>query len=106
MRVVQDPVSPLFQTGRGVTTGNLFKSCQLAEYLLTQNLTLTVTLKQKRPDILNIFMRGKRREILSSLILFTLTLVPKKNTTVTLLSSQLHHKARSSNQRIFHTTIQ
>jgi hypothetical protein len=64
-------VSPLFGTGRGVTTDNFFTICQLAEYLLTQNLTLTRTMRKNKPDIPKIFVIGKGREVFSSLLGFS-----------------------------------
>jgi hypothetical protein len=98
MRVVRDLACPLFSTGRGVTTDNFFTSCQLAEYLLTQNLSLTRTTRKHNPDIPKILVNGKGREVFSSLFVFdgNLTLTsyaPRKNNTVILLSSQHYDKS-------------
>jgi hypothetical protein len=40
VRVVHELVSPLLSTAKGSATDNFSTSCQLAEYLLAQNLTL------------------------------------------------------------------
>jgi hypothetical protein len=50
-RVVCDLMEPLFGTGRGVTTDNFFTSVPTAEYLLQKNITMTGTLRAKKPDI-------------------------------------------------------
>jgi hypothetical protein len=110
MRVVRDLEFPLFGTGRGVTTDNFFTSCQLAEYLLTRNLTLTGTMRNNKPDIPKIFINGKEREVFSSLFRFdgNLTLtsyVPRKNDTDILLSSQHHDKSCMGESQAFKPAI-
>ncbi|XP_071784707.1 piggyBac transposable element-derived protein 4-like [Asterias amurensis] len=99
-RVVLDMVRPLFKTGRNITTDNHFTSCELAEELLQEDLTLLGTIKGLRREVPDAFKleASKKREARSSKFLFAgpLTLVsyvPRKNKSVLLLSSMHHDSA-------------
>ena len=92
-RVVCDMMEPLFGTGRSVTTDNFFTSVPTAEFLLQKNITMTGTLRKKKPDIPAVMEVAKGRDILSSKFIFSdglavVSYVPKKNKTVRVLSSQ------------------
>lgn len=92
-RVVNDLVSPLFGTGRGVTTDNFFTSTSLAEHLLSKNITLLGTVRKNKPDTPKELNVTKQRPIYSSEFVFSdkITMVaytPKKNKLVHLLSTQ------------------
>ena len=58
-RVVCDLMEPLFGTGRGVTTDNFFPSVPTAEFLLQKNITMTGTLRAKKPDIASMMEAAK-----------------------------------------------
>jgi len=47
LRVVKVMVCHMYGTGRGVTSNNFFTSCELANFLLTKNMTLIGTLKEE-----------------------------------------------------------
>lgn len=92
-RVVRDLTKPFFGSGRGVTTDNFFTSVQTAEFLLQKNVTMTGTLRVKKPDIPVMMETAKYRDLLSSIFIFSegvavVSYVPKKNKTVRVLSTQ------------------
>ena len=92
-RVVCDMMKPLFGTGRSVTTDNFFTSVPTAELLLKKKITMTGTLRAKKPDIPAVMEIAKGRDILSSKFIFSdglavVSYVPKKKKTVRVLSSQ------------------
>ena len=86
-------MEPLFGTGRSVTTDNFFTSVLTAEFLLQKNITMTGTLRIKKPDIPAVMEAAKGRDVLSSKFIFSdklavISYVPKKNKAVRVLSSQ------------------
>jgi hypothetical protein len=92
-RVVCDLMEPLFGTVRGVTTDNLLTSVSTAEILLQKNITMTGTLRAKKPDIPAMMEAAKGRDLLSSKFIFSdglavVSYIPKKNKTVRVLSTQ------------------
>ena len=96
LRVVKDTVCHVYVIRRGVTADNFFTSCascELANFLLTQNMRVVGTLRKNKPEIPGLFHSGKQGDVHSSIFDFTsdLTLVsyvPATNNTVILLSSQ------------------
>ena len=91
--VVCDLMETLFGTGRGMTTDNFFTSVPTAEFLLRKNITMTGTLRTKKPDIPAMMEAAKGRDLLSSRFIFSdglavVSYVPKKNKTVRVLSTQ------------------
>jgi len=60
----------MYGTGRGVTKDNFFTSCELANFLLTKNMTLVGTLRKNKPEIPSLFLSGKQREVFSSIFGF------------------------------------
>ena len=88
-------VCHMYGTGRGGTTGNLFTSCELANILLSKNMTVVGTRRKNKPEIPALFPCGKQRDVHFYIFGFTndLTLVSyvlARNKTVILLSSQHH----------------
>jgi hypothetical protein len=69
--VVCDLMEPLFGNGRGVTTDNFFLSVPTAEFLLQKNITMTGTLRAKKPDIPAMMEAAKGRDRLSSKFIFS-----------------------------------
>ena len=63
LQVVKDMVRHLHGTGRGVTTDNLFTSCELANLLLTKNMAVVVTLRKTKPEIPALYLSGKNKEM-------------------------------------------
>ena len=95
LRVVTDMVYHMYGTGTGVTTDNLFTSCELAKFFLSKNMTVVGTLRKNKPEIPALFLSGKQRNVHSSIFGVTndLTLVsyvPARNKTVILHSSKHH----------------
>jgi hypothetical protein len=60
----------MYGTGRGVTSDHFFASCELANFLLTKNMTLVGTLSKNKPGIPSLFLRGNQREVFSSIFSF------------------------------------
>jgi hypothetical protein len=91
--VVKDMVCHLYGTRRGVTTDNFFTRCKQTNFFLTEYMTVVGTLRKNKPEILALFLSGKRqRDVHSSIFGFTsdLTLVsyvPARHKTVILF----HH---------------
>ena len=90
----KDMVCHMYGTGRDVTI-DFFTSCELANFLLSKNMTVFETLRKNTPEIPALFLSGKQRTAYSSIFGFTyyLTLVsyiPARNKTVILFSSQHH----------------
>ena len=52
--------------GRSVTNDIFFTSCELANFLVTRNMTLVGTLRKHKPEIPSLFLSGKQREVFSS----------------------------------------
>ncbi len=84
-RVVNDLVRPYYGTGRNVTCDNYFTSKGLAEYLLTQRLTIVGTIRGNRHEVPQNMCKEntKCREVGSSRFLFTdkmtlVSYVPRK----------------------------
>jgi hypothetical protein len=48
--VVKDMVCHTYGAGRGVTIDNFFTSCELANFLLSKNMTAVGTLRKNRPE--------------------------------------------------------
>lgn len=89
-------VRPFYGTGIGVTTDNFFTSIPLANAPLENNNTLTGTIRKNKREIPKEFSNSRDREELSILFGFSdnltlLSYVPKKNTTVTLLTNEFHN---------------
>ena len=94
-RVVRDLATPVYGSGRNITTDNFFTSHALAKFLLGQNLTLLGTVRKTRKELPNEFVL-KKRKAFESIFAFTedTTLVsyaPKTDKTVVLLST-MHNK--------------
>nr|CAH7759096.1 unnamed protein product [Callosobruchus chinensis] len=91
-RVVSDLVVPYHGSWRGITTDNFFSSVSLANYLLTNKLTLVGTIRKNKPDTPP-QLKLPSRPVESSMFAFTkdLTMVsyiPKKKRMVHVISSQ------------------
>ena len=69
--VVKDMVCYMYGTRRGVTTDNFFTSCELANFILTKNMTLVGTLRKNKPEISALFLSGKQREVCCSVVPLT-----------------------------------
>ncbi|XP_069178889.1 piggyBac transposable element-derived protein 4 isoform X2 [Procambarus clarkii] len=98
-RVVHDLIATIENTGRNVTTGNLFTDFSLAKSLLDKNLTLLGTLRRNKPEIPSSFKRSKGRKIYSTEFGFSkeervmiCSYVPKKGKAVLMLSSMHFNK--------------
>lgn len=92
-RVVKDLMTPLFNTGRGVTTDNFFTSAPLAEELLAKKITILGTVRKNKPDTPEELKKMAGRSVHSSKFAFSgnlslVSYVPKKGRMVHLLSSQ------------------
>ena len=90
-RVVRDLATPIYASGRNITTNSFFTSHALAKFLLGQHLTLLGTVRKTRKELPSEFVLKKRTAI-ESVFAFTedTTLVsyaPKTNKTVVLLST-------------------
>ena len=90
-RVVKDLMAPLFGSGRNVTTDNFFTSYNLAQFLLTKQLTTLGTVRKNRREVPRELLPSKRTEY-DSVFVFTkdtamVSYAPKKNRTVLLLST-------------------
>ena len=57
----------VYGTRRDVTTDNFFTSCELANFLLSKNITVVGTLRKNKPEIPAFFCVGKQRNVYSSL---------------------------------------
>jgi hypothetical protein len=82
-RVVCDLMEPLLGTGSGLTTDNFFTSVPTEELLLQKNITMTGTLRAKKPNIPAIMEAAKGRDLPSSKLIFSgglavVSYVPKK----------------------------
>jgi hypothetical protein len=80
-------MEPLFGTGRGVTKDNFFTSVPTAEILLQKDITMTGTLRAKKPDIPAMMEAAKDRDLLLSKFIFSeglavVSYIPKKIKTV------------------------
>ena len=64
-------VCQTYGTGRGVTTDNFFTSCELANFLLSKNMTVVGTLRKNGPEITALLLSGKQGEVYSSIFGFT-----------------------------------
>ena len=79
--------------GYGITCDNFSTSLELAQELAKQNKSLLGTIRLNRKEIPRIMFPSKSREVHSSLFLYSedammVSYVPRKNKSVTLLSSQ------------------
>lgn len=93
--VVRKLVEPWYRSGRNVVGDNFFTSCELGEFLLSQNLTYVGTIRRNKTDIPEEMKASRDRTELSSVFGFSgqqtlVSYVPKKNKAVILLST-LHH---------------
>ena len=61
LQIVKDVVRHLYGTGRGVTTDNFFTSYELANLLLTKNMTVVGTLRKNKPEIPALFLSGRTK---------------------------------------------
>ena len=94
-RVVRDLATPVYGSGRNITTDNFFTSHALAKFLLGQNLTLLGTVRKTRKELPSEFVL-KKRTAFESVFAFTedtilVSYTPKTNKTVVLLST-MHNK--------------
>ena len=90
-RVVKDLTLRLYGSGRNVTTDNFFTSYNLAQFLLTKQLTLLGTVRKNRREVPHELVPSKRAEY-ESVFAFTkdttmVSYAPRKNKTVLLLST-------------------
>ena len=88
---MKDLTVGLYGSGRNVTTDNLFTSYNLAQFLLTKQLTLLGTVQKNHNEVPPELMPSKRAEYESPFV-FTkhtsmVSYAPKKNKTVLLLST-------------------
>jgi len=60
-------VCHMYGTGRVVTSNNFFTRCELANFLLTNNMTVIGTLKKNKPEVPALFLSGKQRDVHSSI---------------------------------------
>jgi len=95
IRVDKGMVCHMYGNGRSVTADTFFTSRELANLLLTRNVTLVGKLRKNEAEIPALFLSGKQKQVYSSIFGFSndLTLVsyvPARNKTVILLSSQHH----------------
>jgi hypothetical protein len=86
LRVVKDIMCHVYGIRRGVTADNFFTSCELANFLLTQNMRVVGTLRKNKPEVPALKKKKKQRDVHSSIFDFTsdLTLVsyvPARNKT-------------------------
>ncbi|KAF7235524.1 PiggyBac transposable element-derived protein 4 [Varanus komodoensis] len=96
--VVTRVVEPYFHTGRNVVGSTFFTSIELAEELISKDLTYVGTLKRNKPYIPPEMQPHPCRKPLSSLFAFDgdytlVSYVPKKGKAVLLLSS-MHHATK------------
>lgn len=89
-------------SGQNITVDNFFTSYELAQSLLQRNITLLGTMRSNKPQIPPEFLKGNRREPLTTLFGYrqdaTLcSYVPKKNKAVILLSTM--HKTGEVSDR-------
>jgi len=77
LQIVKDMVCHRYRTGKGVTADNFFTSCELADFLLTRNMTVVGTPRKNKLEIPALLLSGKQRDVHSSVFGFTndLTLV-------------------------------
>lgn len=94
-QVVLRLVEPIKNTGRNVTADNWYSSIELLRELAKLNLTFVGTVKKNKTFIPLEFMPSSKRKEESSIFGFTaqetiVSYVPKKNKSVTLISSTHH----------------
>lgn len=90
-------------TGRNITVDNFFTDYILAKELLKKKLTIVGTVRKNKPFIPPEFRESRERETFSSSFGFEhdmtlVSYVPKKNKSVTLLST-MHHEAKVSEDK-------
>jgi hypothetical protein len=90
--VVKRMVCHMYGTGRCVTSNNFFTSCELANFILTKNMTVIGTLRKNKPEVPALFLSGNQRVVHSAIFgctngLSRVSYVPEE----TRLSSFLHH---------------
>ena len=73
----------MFETKKSITTDNFFTSVPTVEFFLQKNITMTGTLRKKKPDIPAVMEDAKERDVLLSKFFFSVRLavvsyVPKK----------------------------
>ncbi|XP_045448241.1 piggyBac transposable element-derived protein 1-like [Melitaea cinxia] len=94
-RNVMKLAEPIYGTNRNITGDNWFSSIELIDALMEKNLTYVGTIRKNKKEIPPQFLPHRNRVVLSSLYGFQrnktlLSFVPKKNVSVTLVSS-MHH---------------
>jgi hypothetical protein len=94
LRVDKGMVCHMYGTRRGVAADNFFTSREVANLLLTRNVTLVGKLGKNEPAIPALFLSGKQKLVYSSIFGFSSDLilvshVPARNKAVILLSSQI-----------------
>jgi hypothetical protein len=85
----------MYGTRKGVTADRSFTSYELANLLLTNNMTVIGMLRKSEPAVPALLLSGKQREFYSSVCgctndLTLVSYVPARNKAVILLSSQHH----------------
>lgn len=97
--VVTDLLEPYYNSGRGITTDNFFNTVELANFLLTKNLTLLGTVRKNKQDTPNKLKVSPLLEHSSKFAfikdLSMVSYIPKKGKLIHLLSSQHHDKCIS-----------
>ena len=88
------------KTRRGVTTDNFFTSCELANLLLTKNMTLVGTLWKNKPEIPYLFLSGKQSIFGFTNDLTLVSYVPARKKAVILLSSQCDYEMCMGEEKI------
>lgn len=91
---------PIYGTNRNVTGDNWFTSIELVDALKQKNLTYVGTIRKNKREIPSQFQPHRNRPVLSSVYGFQsdktlVSFVPKRNTSVTLVSS-MHHESLSN----------
>jgi hypothetical protein len=85
----------VYGTGKVVPSNNFFRKCELANFLLTNNMTVIGTLRKNKPEVPALFLSGKQRDVHSSIFgctsgLSQVSYIPVRNKTVILPSSHHH----------------
>jgi len=62
LRVVKGMVCHVYGIRRGVAADNFFTNCELANFLLTQNMRVVDILRKNKPEIPALYLSGKQRD--------------------------------------------
>jgi len=58
----------MYGTRKGVTADNFFAICELANLLLTKNMTVIGMLRKSEPAVPALLLSGKQREVYTSVV--------------------------------------